>query len=157
MSKTALWIISALLFCGAIYLLYIYLPGRQSELAKQGKFDKYGQVQMKDSRPDGDGKVSLFVTVLYKDEEGKNHRSTRQMYDAGLWDSLKTNQDIKVYYLPADPDNGSVEGAEGMTTPRAGAFRFLAWTTVLAGFITAFLAWRAPKPSGDRGPVMTRR
>jgi hypothetical protein len=155
MSKTSLWIITGLLLCGAIYLLFIFLPGRQSELAKKGvRAD--GTVQMVDSRPTGsDDSMAYFVTLLYQDAEGKNHQVTRQMFDAGAWSDLKAGKDVKVYYLPSDPDHGSIPGAEGMTTPRAGAFKFLAWSAILAACITGFLAYRAaPKKSG--GPVVTR-
>jgi hypothetical protein len=156
MSKGSLWFITALLLIGAIYVLFIYLPGRQSELAKKG-VQGYGTVQMKDSRPTGkEGEIEYFVTLIYQDTSGKNHQITRQMYDVGAWDGLKANQDIKVTYLPSDPDNGSIPGAEGMTTPRAGAFKFLAWSAIIVSFFTGYLAYRA-KPKPAAGPVMTRR
>lgn len=155
MSKNSLWIITSLLLLGAIYLLFIYLPGRQSELAKKGVRGD-GTVQMTDSRPTGpNGSTEYYVTLLYQDGEGKNHQVTRQMFDVGAWQDLKAGKDVKVYYLPSDPDHGSIPGAEGMTTPRAGAFRFLAWSSIIAAFISGFLAYRASKPAG--GPVVTRR
>jgi len=156
MSKTSLWVITALLLIGAIYVLFIYLPGRQSELARKGILG-YGTVQMKDQRPTGpDGSTEYFVVLIYQDASGKNHQVTRQMFDVGAWDGLKANQDIKVTYLPSDPDNGSIPGAEGMTTPRAGAFKFLAWSAIFAAIATGVLAYRAT-PRNTGGPVMTRR
>ena len=155
MSKTSLWVITALLLCVAIYLLFIYLPGRQSVLAKKGVRGD-GTVQMKDSRPVGqDGGTEYYVTLIYQDAQRKNHQVTRQMFDVGAWEDLKANQDVKVYYLPNDPDNGSIPGAEGMTTPRAGAFKFLAWSAIFAAAGTGFLAYRA-RPRKAGGPVMTR-
>jgi len=157
MSKTSLWIVTVLLFVGAIYILFIMLPGRQSKLAKEG-VTVDGTVQMVDQRPGPDGSGSLFfVTLIYKDNEGKNHQVTRQMFDAGAWEGLKANQDIKVHYLPSDADNGSIPGAEGMTTPRAGAFKFLAYTFILAAFGTGFLAFRAAESRGSSGPIMSNR
>lgn len=155
MSKTSLWAITILLLAGFIYLRFIYLPGRQSELARKG-VQGYGTVQMKDQRPTSpDNSTEYFVTLIYQDAQGKNHQVTRQMFDTGAWENLKANQEIKVYYLPSDPDNGSIPGAEGMTTPRAGAIGFLAWSAFLAACVTGFLAYRAtPKTAG--GPVMTR-
>jgi hypothetical protein len=156
MSKTSLWVITALLLIVAFYILFIYLPGRQSELAKKG-IQGEGTVQMKDSRPTGpDGSTEYYVTLIYQDAQHKNHQVTRQMFDVGAWEGLAAGKDVKVYYLPSDPDNGSIPGAEGMTTPRAGAFRFLAWSAILASIITGFLAYRA-KPKQSGGPVMSRR
>src|SRR4051812_42476370 len=108
MSRNLLWTISAILFLGAIYLMFFYLRGQQSELAKHGRI-AYGQVQMKDSIPTPD-KTLYTVTLIYEDDQHKNHMNKIEMYDTGIWDGLKSNQDIKVYYLPNDPDHGSIPG-----------------------------------------------
>jgi hypothetical protein len=81
-----------------------------------------------------------------------------EMFDTGAWDNLQTNQDIKVYYLPTDPDHGSVPGGEGMTTRKAGAYRFIGWSAIFAAIGLGVYGWFQPKrEKRPKGPVMTRR
>lgn len=156
MSRNLLWVISAILFIGAIYLMYVYVPGQNSDLARKGLIG-YGKVQMKDSIPTPE-KTVYTVTLIYEDDQHKNHMNKVEMYDTGAWDRLQTNQDIKVYYLPNDPDHGSIPGGQGMTTPKAGAYRFLGWSAIFAAIGLAVYGYFQPKPEPRaKGPVMTRR
>src|SRR5579862_7329298 len=94
MSRTQFWILTVLLVGGAFYVFFVMLPGRQSELARNG-IQGYGTVEYKDSRPTPDGTV-YTVMLLYQDAQNKNHRHEVIMYDVGAWNDLKAKQDIKV-------------------------------------------------------------
>jgi hypothetical protein len=175
MSKTMLWILAVLLVGGGLYLIYGFIPSRQSAVAKRGVKSE-GQVLLKDMRPNKAGSVDRVVTLVYRDNEDRNHQVDNIVDDEGLYESLKANQYVTVYYLPEDKSKAFMQGAYAIINPpaqtggpasltvvsiaRAAGWRFLAWTMVLAGIAAAVYAWFKPKPQKkEAGPAvtMTRR
>jgi hypothetical protein len=145
MSRTHLWILTILLVGGAFAIWFVYLPTRQTDLQQRGKIG-YGTVQLKDSRPIADGSMVYTLTFIFTDEQNRNHQVTVQMLDKGRWDSLKEKQDIKVRYLPEDPEHASLEGGERMVVPHSSALSFVAWSLLIAGIVAGVYASLAPKP-----------
>jgi len=140
---------------GALCLLFIYLPGRQSEVARRG-IKTEGQVLMKDSVPDGKGGTLLTVRFVYRDAQNKNQMADNRLLDAGLWESLKRDQYVRVYYLPDRPGQAYIDGAEGLVPPHASALKFLAYSMLLGSIPLWFWAYfvsknpaqpKQPKPS----------
>src|SRR5437588_238848 len=104
MSRNTLWFLTILCLGIACAIWFVFLPGRQSKLAREGILG-YGTVQMKDSRPDIEGHMHNFVTIIFQDSQNKNHRIEPEVYDSGVFDSLQAKQDLKVRYLASDPDH----------------------------------------------------
>jgi hypothetical protein len=146
MSRTLLWVITALLVIGAILISFVYMPSRQTELQRKG-VRGYGTIVNKDSRPIADGSMIYFVTFIFQDEQKKNYQVTVQMLDKGRWDSLSIKQDIKdVRYLPENPAKASIPGGERMVAPHSSALSFLAWSMFFAALVTGYMAFIAAKP-----------
>lgn len=157
-----LWTIAALLTLGALFLLFFYIPGGQSEVARRGVKTE-GQVIMKDSRPDGQGGTALTVTFTYRDAQNKNQMAENRLLDAGQWESLKRDQYVRVYYLPDRPGQAYIDGAAGMVPPHSSALKFLAYSMLFASLPVWFYAYyasrnpAAPKPKPSAKVTITRR
>jgi hypothetical protein len=172
MSKTMWWILAVLLVGGGLYLIYGFIPSRQSTVAKRGVKSE-GQVLLKDIRPNKQGSVDRMVTLVYRDDENRNHQVENIVDDEGLYDSLKANQYVTVYYLPEDKSKAFMQGAYAIVTrsaqmdgpvsltvvsiPRVSAWRFLGWSMVIAGIVAGVYAWFKPKPEkkSQTGPAVT--
>lgn len=121
-----------------------------SELAKKG-IRTFGEVLFKDSRPDSEGRFTYTVTFVFQDASQRNHQVTRVVPDKGVWDALKTRQEVRVLYMPGRPEEASIQGAEGLARPHASAYAFLTWSAILAGAVLIVLALRSGAASGS-GP-----
>lgn len=151
MSRTRLWIITALLIAGFIGIRFVYIPSRHTDLQRRGKTG-YASVTAKDSHPVADEDMVYTITFIFPDEQNRNHQVTVRMLDKGRWDSLKVKDDVKCRYLPEDPENASLEGAERMIAPHSSALGFIAWSLFFASAVTGYFAYRAPKPEGKSKP-----
>lgn len=145
MSRTMLWVITAVLGLGFIGIKFVYMPGRQTPLRQNG-VREHGTVQMKDSVPTAEGKMIYRVSVIFPDSQNRNHQANIVMMDEGRWNDLKPNQDVIVYYLANDPDTASIDGGDGLAAPHSSAMNFLAWSMFLAGAVAGYMAFKAPKP-----------
>ncbi len=176
-SPGLLWTVAIALMLIHIYLVWFHIPGRQSDIAKKATAREDGQVRMKDSAPLGDGRVLLTVQVVYPDAQKKNHDVMNQLEDMGLWDSLKTNQYVKMRYVPDNPDMAYMEGASAIviqqqgsmtqqiirvTAPHAGALSLIGNTCLIASLpigVLAYLNMRSPGPKVKKkkpqGPKVT--
>lgn len=145
MSRTSLWILTALLIGAMIAIEFVYMPSRQTDLQRRGKIG-YASVTAKDSHPVAEEEMVYTISFIFPDDQNRNHQVTVRMLDKGRWDSLKVKDDIKCRFLPEDPENASIEGGERMVAPHSSALGFVAWTLFFAGVITGYFAYRAPKP-----------
>jgi hypothetical protein len=149
------WTLALFLTAGSLYLLFIYIPGGRSELARRG-IRATGTVQLKDSRPSQDGGLIYTITFIFADSMKKNHRVERRAYDLGLWDRLKVNQDIRIYYLPENPEVASFEGGELMSSPASGSLRYIAWSALIASLYFWYQVYRhlkSPRSPGSPPPA----
>jgi hypothetical protein len=172
MKPIHLWIIAAFMTFSAMFVLFFYLPKGKTEIEKKGVKEE-ATIQLKDSQPMGDGRILFTVSFVYQDAQKKNHMVTNQLSDAGLWDSFKTNQIVKCYYLPTKPDMAFIPGCdaivpEGASTaqpvqvsaPHSNALRFLAWTMLFGSLPVWYFAWtrsKDPTVKKPKPPVITRR
>ena len=172
-SALTLWIMAAVLTFGALFLLLFYIPGAKSEVERRGVKEE-GTVLIKDSMPMGDGRTVYTVMFVYPDEKKVNHSVTNQMTDSGLWESLKVNKPVKIFYLPENPDMAYIPGAEGIVNANrsvtpirikrkgASALNFIAWTILLISLPVWYTAYRRSssprvrKPQ-KKAPIITRR
>jgi hypothetical protein len=152
MSSRTLWILAVLLTVGPLYLMFVVLPGTQSDVARRG-IKATGQVRLKDSRPMSGGGMEYNVTFIFEDTMKRNHQVTRVVYDKGAWDRLMPNTDVKVYFTPENPDGATLEGGAGMASPHSAAFSFLGWSLFAVGVYLAYAAIKAARaaaPPGDK-------
>ena len=160
MGKTALWIVTILLDVFAFFLMFFMAPGGKSELASRGVRGT-GTVILKDTQQSANGAAMNMITFEFLDAQNKNHRINRQMFDEGRFNSLSPKQDINVLYLPENQEIAATDGMEGLSSPKAGAFNFVAWSAIIASFVTGYMAIKSqlagPKPAKSRGITMTRR
>ena len=90
----------------------------------------------------------------------------------GLYESLKPNQYVTVYYLPEDKSKAFMQGAYAIINPtdqpgaprtltvvsvaHGAALRFLAWTMVWLGVAAGVYGWFRPKSERKAaGPAVT--
>lgn len=129
-----------------------------SELARTG-VRTLGQVLFKDSRPGPDGTFTYSVTFVFADATQRNYQVTRLVPDKAIWDELKTGAEVRVLYMPADPEQASIAGAEGLARPRDAAYAFLAWSAMVAGLVLLGMAFRrasaAAAPAEQTSPDQT--
>jgi len=162
-----------LLTAAALAILWYWIPSGQSDI--QGQVVRTeGQVHLKDSVPIAGDRVAHIVTLIYPDAEKRNHTATCQLEDPALWESLKPNQYVQVYYVPGQPGMAYMRGAAAILLPQEGTSQFktirviaphaaglsfLAWTALLASLPLWVLAWlrsRQPRPQRKKGPTITR-
>ena len=179
-SPALLWTVAIALTLINVGLIWFYIPSRQSDIAKKATARDEGQVRLKDSAPLGDGRVLLTVQFVFPDAQKKNHDVMNQLEDMGLWDGLKTNQYVKIRYVPDDPDMAFMEGASAIVVqqqgsmaqkvirviaPHAGALTFIANTCLIAAiptYVVAYLNTRSGVPkrkkkAQGRKVTVTRR
>ena len=172
MKPIHLWLIAALLTFTALFVLFFYLPRGKTEIEKKGVREE-ATIQLKDSQPMGDGRTLYTVSFVYPDAQKKNHIITNQLSDGALWDSFKTGQFVKVYYLPSKPEQAFIPGCdaivpEGSTTakpvivsaPHSGALRFLAWSMLFGSLPVWYFAWirsKDPSTKKKKQTVVARR
>jgi len=109
-----------------------------SELARKGS-RSLGQILFKDSQPAADGKFTYSVTFVFADATHRNFQVTRVVPDKGEWDRLRTGAEVWVRYMPGNPEDASIAGAEGIARPHDAAYAFIAWSAIVFG--VAVLAW----------------
>ncbi|HSV73642.1 MAG TPA: DUF3592 domain-containing protein [Chthonomonadales bacterium] len=159
----ARWLVGAALIALGVALLWVLPVLAPSEIRARG-VESRGQVQMKDSVPGAGGDLTYTVTFIFPDTMGRNHMVTRPVYDVGLWERLEVGSEVKVRYLPEDPEAASFQGAEGMGPRRGRAASFAGWSALIAGAAVCWLAFRAAEakarakaPPPGRGPIVSRR
>ncbi len=154
-------------------MFFFYLPSRRSEIEKRG-VREHGSLELKDSQPLDDGRMAYTATFTFPDSKNVNHRVTNQI-DGGMYDSLKTGQDVIIHYLPNDPDRAAIDGAQAillqdetgqskgaipLAAPYSSALRFLAWSLLIGSFPVyywAYVTGKRPRAKKPKGPVMARR
>jgi hypothetical protein len=171
----ALWILAPLMLGAAFYILWIFIPGRKSDIAKDAVRTE-ARVRLKDSQSTGDGRMIWSVTFIYPDEQKRNHEATNYLFDEGAWEKLKPEAYVKVHYVPGQPGMAFMDTAQAIALdtggggkriinilpPNAGALSFLGWSLLWASlpvFVLAYLASRTERKPRPKGPkvVMTRR
>jgi hypothetical protein len=93
--------------------------------------------------------MTYNVTFIFPDSSGRNHQVTRAVFDKGVWDSLRANQEVKVYYLASDPEQAAIQGTEGLAVPHGAALRFVGWTLILAAAGCGVAAFRRANNTAD--------
>jgi hypothetical protein len=157
MKPALAWTMALFLTAASLYLLFIHIPGGRSELARRG-IQTIGTVQLKDSRPSQDGGLIYTITFIFADANKKNHRVERRAYDLGLWERLKANQELRVYYLPENPEVASFVGGELMTSPASSSLRFIAWSALIVSLYFWYHVYRqlkSPQPPQSSLPAKT--
>ena len=172
MKPLTLWALAAIMTFLAFFLLFFYLPHGKTEIEKKGVKED-ATIHMKNSEPMGDGRTVYTVQFIYEDEHKKNHEVTNQLSDAGLWDSWKTGQSLKCYYLRDKPEMAYIPGCDAIvpeggqvaqqvqiSAPHSGALRFLAYTLLFGSLPVWYLAWarsKDPVAKKPKPPTITRR
>lgn len=155
-----LWGLGLLLLVASLVLLFWVIPGGTTDLAKRG-IRTEATVQLADSKPGPNGESEMTVTFIFQDSMRRNRQVTRRMFDQGRWSELKPGKEIKVIYLPENPDGASLEGGEGLASKQSATLTYVAWSALIVGAFLTLRAWLSPRKAARPQPsvkiTMARR